>query len=860
MNNSHDIYRDNHGTVTAFVAGSAQGSARRRALAVALSFLLVITLFGGFYPSGSDTESYAADFAFKLTGVDQPVASGTGPDEDGDYFYDDDDGILYINSSKAAIVEMVNGNTPTTDRIFIATNAGIANITLNNVKIDASGTPSAAALSVASGGLASEGLKLTLSGVNELKSGTSCAGIQLTNNADITINTTAQGGSLNAVGGDNGAGIGAGADADRAGDITINGGKITATSTSGAGIGSDSVVTISGGDVTAKRGGSASNDIQGSSVVINGGSVLAKNGIDPAPQNAVTGAFVYENELTLGDGSLKGKKIDKGIVDGITCSDTPNTTTGVYGIRDVNTDDSGKVYFWLPFNPNTSGANKAGVTLIVAEKYYGLAYTRTTGQQTKALPLQTLSIAPTVVNFGEETIGYSTIGAKNIIVNNSSGIDFKEITASSSTNSFLITAGQSTASVGPGAQAIISVLPPIGLPVGTHTATLTIKSMGITVQTVTLNFTVKHVYKWAIDMTKIDFGVKSLNYTAGAYVVPRFTNVGTDDITDIKAELTGANEANFEVKREGAKKTLKPGDLGSISIRPMTNLPAGTYSATIVLTSKEVATVSIPVSFTVSSFEITGAKTGDKFIYKASGKSKTKQLNAVVSPASGSPITWTSSNQSIATVNSNGLVTFRGTEGKVKITASTSIAGSAESASVTLESIRNVTSFNTPMTKVYIQRGKSMTLPLKLTDSSAPNADFKSKLTWKSSKPSVLTVSASGKVTANKNVKKTTAATVTATSANGKSFRFKVVVAPKAVKLKSLTATFPKNIKAGKSYQLTVKLNPEKATGVKLTFRSSKPSVLKINDAGKLYALKKGSAKITVKAGGKQYAKTVKVK
>jgi uncharacterized protein YjdB len=45
-----------------------------------------------------------------------------------------------------------------------------------------------------------------------------------------------------------------------------------------------------------------------------------------------------------------------------------------------------------------------------------------------------------------------------------------------------------------------------------------------------------------------------------------------------------------------------------------------------------------------------------------------------------------------------------------------------------------------------------------------------------------------------------------------------------------------------------------------VTFKSSKGSVIKVDKAGKLFALKKGKAKITIKAGSKKYVKTVKVK
>jgi uncharacterized protein YjdB len=66
----------------------------------------------------------------------------------------------------------------------------------------------------------------------------------------------------------------------------------------------------------------------------------------------------------------------------------------------------------------------------------------------------------------------------------------------------------------------------------------------------------------------------------------------------------------------------------------------------------------------------------------------------------------------------------------------------------------------------------------------------------------------------------------------------------------------PKTIKAGQTKILKVNLAPSKATNLSVTFKSSKPAVLKVDKAGKLYAVKKGTATITVKAG----SKTVKVK
>jgi uncharacterized protein YjdB len=840
------------------VAARSHGEARKRALAVALAFLLVMTLGGGLYPGGSGSEVYANSVM-----IGQFDLTGDSLSSPGDYSYEDN--TLYINSEKPMTVELGTGISVTTDTIYIATDAGIANLTLKDVKIDVSPTTDACAFNVTSGGL-----NLTLSGENELKSGANRAGLQL-NNATLQITGT-QTGSLTVIGGAGGAGIGAGSGVDqKAGRIAIQSGHINASSADGAGIGGNSgkadVITISGGEVVANRGGtSGSPDIGGGgSVIIDGGSVWAKNNaIDPAPKNSSSKA-VHANVLTL-DGVTGTEAIKAGIVDGVVCADTPAPATGVYGLRDVSTDD-GEVCLWLPENTSSTTAS---VVLGTEDGLYGGKYTRDTNPQAETLAPLTLDVTPTTpLDFGTETFGYTDKDTmkKYIVAENKGEIDFKNIAVSSSSPDFVVEppSTQPVGTLSPGGTpAKFTVYPKTGLAAGEYNATVTMTSMGIPIMTLPLKFIVKHGHKWTVSPSAIDFGVRLPGYSAGAFDMFEYTNTGTGDITNVDIKLTGADEAKFEVRRELPRAIVSPGERRSISLRPNTGLPIGTYTATIELTSsvpeKELPTVKIPVTFTVGSLEITGAKTGDKFTYYASGKGRTKQLKAVIAPlgVSGNKVTWRSSNSSIATVNANGLVTFKGGEGKVKITAS--VAGFPEAASVTLESRRNVTSFNTPMTKVYLQRGKTMTLPIALTDSTSPNAEVKSKLTWKSSKPSVVKVLQSGKITAAKNVVKTTAATVTVTSANGKSFQFKVAVVPKAVKLKSVTATFPKNIKAGKSYQLAVSLKDAKATGIKLTFKSSKPSVLKVNSAGKLFALKKGSAKITVKAGSKQYVKTVKVK
>jgi uncharacterized protein YjdB len=166
----------------------------------------------------------------------------------------------------------------------------------------------------------------------------------------------------------------------------------------------------------------------------------------------------------------------------------------------------------------------------------------------------------------------------------------------------------------------------------------------------------------------------------------------------------------------------------------------------------------------------------------------------------------------------------------------------------------NVKAIRTPLRTLYIQKGKLLTAPIVLDGPDGkPQTDA---LTWTSSKPEIAAVNAKGKITA----KRAGSAIVTVKASNGVSLKITVKVVKKAVKLKSFTVKAPKSLKANATYQTKITLKQKKATNVKITFKSSKPGVIQVDKAGKLTALKKGTAKITITAGTKKLVKTIKVK
>ena len=176
-------------------------------------------------------------------------------------------------------VFVVTGTSTTSKLVITGDSSAAANVYLKDLHITVS---SGAAVSV------SNNVDLYIEGSSVLQSGENCAGIQKEDDGQLTIDGS---GSLEATGGESGAGIG-GAFHKSGNNITINGGKIIAQSTTGngwgAGIGggnggNGNNITINGGDVTA-IGGSEAAGIGGGiyasaeNITINGGTVTAKAG------------------------------------------------------------------------------------------------------------------------------------------------------------------------------------------------------------------------------------------------------------------------------------------------------------------------------------------------------------------------------------------------------------------------------------------------------------------------------------------------------------------------------------------------------------------------------------------------------
>jgi len=266
-----------------------------------------------------------------------------------------------------------------------------------------------------------------------------------------------------------------------------------------------------------------------------------------------------------------------------------------------------------------------------------------------------------------------------------------------------------------------------------------------------------------------------------------------------------------------------------------------------------------------TSIAITDQQTGLPLL-----EGKTRSLSGKVSPANAvnKTVNWKSSNPKVASVDSKGLVKAV-SPGTAQITATAAAANISASATVKVEA--SPQSINSSLRDIKMKQGTSLRIPVLVRGSS----NVRVPIDWKSSNSSVATLE-KGKASGTLSIKQNTAqdlvfqaikpgsAKIVLTSHNGKSITYKVTVQAQSTKLSKVSiGNLPaKNtLHVKNSRTLTAKLSPVNASSSgKVQWTSSKPKIVSVDQAGKITALKKGRATITLKVGSKTDKVTLAVK
>ncbi len=232
---------------------------------------------------------------------------------------------------------------------------------------------------------------------------------------------------------------------------------------------------------------------------------------------------------------------------------------------------------------------------------------------------------------------------------------------------------------------------------------------------------------------------------------------------------------------------------------------------------------------------------------------QTVQLTASVLSANGSaltgrPLTWSSSNDAIASVSSTGLVTAGAVRAGSAETATITVTseGKAASAAVTVAPIPAAT-VTLSLAQVAVYVGQTMQLGVTVKDVTGGSLAARS-VTWSSASSSVATVSQQGLVTA------LTAGTVVVTvTSEGKTASALITV--RLVPVQTVSLAQPTNsFYVGQTLQVTA-ITRDSANntlqGRSITWSSQNTSVVTISQTGVITGISVGTTTITATSEGK---------
>jgi uncharacterized protein YjdB len=332
-----------------------------------------------------------------------------------------------------------------------------------------------------------------------------------------------------------------------------------------------------------------------------------------------------------------------------------------------------------------------------------------------------------------------------------------------------------------------------------------------------------------------------LSTTQQAMTVGQTTQLTAEVLDDGGRALTGrpiswtsSSAAIAAVNQSGRVTALSPG-------AAIITATAEGRSAVATITVSEVAVARVDITPAVATVVV----------------GQTTQLSAQLRDAGGSiltgrVLTWSTSNASVITVTSGGLVTAVGT-GSASITASSE--GRSGSASITVNP-RPVSAVIVSPAQVTLFAGQTVQLSAMVTDDGGQVLTGR-PITFSTSSNQVATVSAQGLLTGIG----AGTATITATS-EGATGQATVTIAPDPVAGVEVSPSSA-SLYVGSTIQLTA--TPRSANGQILSGRailwsSSTPSLASVSSSGIVTALSSGDAVIIAAVDGKQGTAMVTVR
>ena len=336
--------------------------------------------------------------------------------------------------------------------------------------------------------------------------------------------------------------------------------------------------------------------------------------------------------------------------------------------------------------------------------------------------------------------------------------------------------------------------------------------------------------------------------------------ISPDDTTNKTIVWTSSSPSNVSVDSTGSVKVLRDysNDAAGSGITVSGTTRYVTITATATngdtdATNDVVATCLVAVN----TIAVDGIAISDTSM--TLNKGSWKQLSAVITPtnAANPAVTWSSSNEAVAKVDSTGKVTAVGIPtgkeyGEAIITAQTSNASVYATCSIKVVSAILITSLTLNKSELALNVGDEETLQVTGTPSNATNKT----LVWKSSNPDVASVSGGKVIAASKG-----SAVITATATDGSDKYVSCVVTVNNIQI--LNVYLDKSsldLSEGDTAKITATIYPSNATTSTLKWTSSNTSVATVDSKGNIVAgATKGYSIITASAtdGSGKFAECV---
>ncbi len=305
----------------------------------------------------------------------------------------------------------------------------------------------------------------------------------------------------------------------------------------------------------------------------------------------------------------------------------------------------------------------------------------------------------------------------------------------------------------------------------------------------------------------------------------------------IDDKIVSWSSGDEEVATISADGTVSALSSGTVTITATATSKGGSGKGKVGKGQVKVTTGKIPVA------SVSVAPSTDTLITSATLQLIATPKDSDGNALGGRTVSWTTSNSSVATVSSSGVV--RGVApGKSTITATVEGAAGAATVTVTLPPVASV---SVSPSSAQLEVGKSVTLTATTVDATGGTLSGRT-VTWSSGKSSVATVSSSGVVTGAA----AGSAWIFATS-EGKRDSAAIVVSLPAVASISISPSSA-SLVAGDTKALTATVKD--ASGAVLTGRtiawiSSDQSVATVSSAGLVTAVGAGTATVTAASEGK---------